>query len=106
MKDTLLIISGLAVIIIFLYFVLNGSKKERIKYAKTRNKALGAVVLLAVGTLLIPIALPILLLLRGYLRYCRAFSIKPIMVNKLIIGLANLPERLWKVIVKGSETFE
>lgn len=105
MTNILLILAGLAVIIIVLYFALNGPKNERIKYAKDRNKALGAVILFAMGTLLVPIALPILLLLRGYLRYCRAFDIKPIMVNKFIIGLANLPERMWKAIIKGSETF-
>ncbi|NCE77123.1 hypothetical protein D1157_19665 [Anaerotruncus sp. X29] len=105
MTNILLILAGLSVIITFLYFALNGTKNERMKYAKDRNKALGAVILFAMGTLLMPIALPILLLLRGYLRYCRAFDIKPIMVNKIIIGLANIPERLWKVIVKGSKTF-
>ena len=105
MTNILLILAGIAVIIIFFYFVLNGPKNERIKYAKDRNKALGAVVLFAMGTLIVPIMLPILLLLRGYLRYCRAFGIKPIMVNKFIIGLANLPERMWKAIVKGSKTF-
>lgn len=105
MTNILLILAGIAVIITFLYFALNGPKNERIKYARDRNKALGAVILFGMVTLLVPIVLPILLLLRGYLRYCRAFGIKPIMVNKFIIGLANLPERLWKVIVKGSETF-
>lgn len=105
MTNILLILAGLAIIIIVLYFALSGTKNERIKYAKDRNKALGAVVLFAIVTLLVPIVLPILLLLRGYLRYCRAFGIKPIMVNKFIIGLANLPERMWKAIVKGSETF-
>lgn len=105
MTNILLILAGLAVIITFLYFALNGPKNERIKYAKDRNKALVAVVLFAMGTLLVPIVIPSLLLLRGYLRYCRAFGIKPIMVNRFIIGLANIPERMWKAIIKGSETF-